>query len=236
MVVFVVWHGCMLVLQHTWCHGQSPPPPPLCVVAILCHHAMPPHPCHPHQTMSTGVQCVGVVPAVHTHLTNLFVACIAWWVLCGGVLVHTALDATPPVVHTMGCNALVCCHQCLCVVCLAFHCVHHHHHNHNLVAPLVCVWLVNNRPVLLLGCLLIDQLDHLVAPHPSFCLCCSLFVVQCVVQLVLQLVLFVLVLVVAPCLNHLHELWSMLHQVVPVLSCCITHVWCVRWCCLVTCG
>ena len=115
MVVFVVCHGCMLVLQHTWCHGQSPPPP-LCVVAILCHHAMPPHPCHPHQTMSTGVQCVGVVPAVHTpHKPVCCMHCMVC-VWCG-VLVHTGLDATPPVVHTMGCNALVCCHQCLCVVC-----------------------------------------------------------------------------------------------------------------------
>ena len=119
MVVFVVWHGCMLVLQHTWCHGQSPPPPPLCVVAILSPRAMPCHACHAHQTMSTGVQCQKVWCQLSTHLTNLFVACIAWWVLCGGVLVHTGLDATPPVVHTMGCNALVCCHQCLCVALCA---------------------------------------------------------------------------------------------------------------------
>ena len=89
MVVFVVCHGCMLVLQHTWCHGQSPPPPPpLCVVAILCHHAMPPHPCHPHQTMSTGVQCVGVVPAVHTpHKPVCCMHCMVCVVVCSFTLV-----------------------------------------------------------------------------------------------------------------------------------------------------
>lgn len=79
---------------------------------------MPCHPIHAIHTKPCQQVCnVWVWCQLSTHLTNLFVACIAWWVLCGGVLVHTGLDATPPVVHTMGCNALVCCHQCLCVVC-----------------------------------------------------------------------------------------------------------------------
>ena len=54
-----------------------------CVVAILCHHAMSPHPCHPHQTMSTGVQCVGVVPAVHTpHKPVCCMHCMVCVVVC----------------------------------------------------------------------------------------------------------------------------------------------------------
>ena len=114
MVVFVVCHGCMLVLQHTWCHGQSPPP--LCVVAILCHHATPSMSSTPNH-VNRCAMCGCGASCPHTSQTCLLHALHG---VCGGVcrvLVHTGLDATPPVVHTMGCNALVCCHQCLCVVC-----------------------------------------------------------------------------------------------------------------------
>ena len=149
MVVFVVCHGCMLVLQHTWCHGQSPPP--LCG----CHSLSPCHPIHVIHTKPCQQVCnVWVWCQLSTHLTNLFVACIAWWlcvVVCSFTLVlmphHQLCTPWAAMPWCVATSVFVLC------VCLAFHCVHHHH---NLVAPLVCVCVVGQHQVSVVVGLFVD--------------------------------------------------------------------------------
>ena len=86
-----------------------------------CHSLSP---CHVTPSMSSTpnhvnrcAMCGCGASCPHTSQTCLLHALHGVGV-CGGVVVHTGLDATP-VVHTMGCNALVCCHQCLCVALCA---------------------------------------------------------------------------------------------------------------------
>ena len=144
---------------------------------------MPCHPIHVIHTKPCQQVCnVWVWCQLSTHLTNLFVACIAWWVcvvVCSFTLVlmphHQLCTPWAAMPWCVATSVFVLCVPCL-PLCPQPPCC----------TIGVCVWLVNTRSALLLGCLLIDQLDHLVAPHTPFLLfvlqlvCCAVCGSACV--------------------------------------------------------